>query len=70
MPFNVIMHLLHQQHLLVVRQGKSRLFAVLEAKFYLKNSAVEITFEKDADGRVISITLWKNGKTQTLKKLY
>jgi hypothetical protein len=43
-------------------QGKSRIYPLSETRFFLKNSPVEITFEKDAAGRVVTISLWKNGK--------
>lgn len=50
-------------------QGKSRIFPLSETRFFIKNSPVEITFEKDAAGRVVTMSLWKNGsRTQLLRK--
>jgi CubicO group peptidase (beta-lactamase class C family) len=42
-------------------QGKSRIYPLSETKFFVKNSPVEITFEKDAANRVVTMSLWKNG---------
>ena len=43
-------------------QGKTRIYPSPESKFFLKNVAVEIAFEKDADGNVTAMAVFKDGR--------
>ena len=42
-------------------QSKSEVFASSEKRFYSKIVNAQITFNKDEDGKVISLTLHQNG---------
>lgn len=49
--------------------GKVEVFALSETQFFLKDVGVQITFDKDADGNVISMTSTKDGRETKSRKL-
>lgn len=50
-------------------QGKLALFPESEIKFFIKVVDAQITFNRDASGKVSSLTLHQNGRDQTAKRI-
>lgn len=51
-------------------RSKRELFPLSDAKFAFarRDSPLQLTFEKDASGNVVSVTMSQNGTQQVLKK--
>jgi hypothetical protein len=50
-------------------QGKTQIFAASETEFFLKNADVQITFDEDEGGNVVSMTLLNAGRKTVARKI-